>query len=430
MNILILCNKSPFPPGEGGPMAINSIVTGLIEAGHQVKVMAFNSEKYHVDLKDIPAEYKRKTRIEFIDVNLRINKIKAFKNLFTDESYHVQRFISRAFEKRLVKVLEEEEFDIVQLEMIYMAPYIETIRTHSNAKIVLRTHNVEHQIWERMAEKEIFMLKKFYLKHLARTLKKYELSVIDKVDGIAAITYTDAAFFRGITATPVIDIPYGIDLDKFMPNYETNKKPTFYHIGSMNWRPNEEAMRWFLTEIWDEINERVPNARLYLAGRNMPKWLRKLKKKGVSVVGEVPDAQEFVKQHDVAVVPLLSGSGIRIKIIESMALGKAVITTIVGAEGIQYTEYEDIIIAENVPKMVEAVCMLYNHPEEAELIGRKARKLVEELYDNKKIINRLQIFYDEIISKKVITELKNVEENAVVKGETTDRDGSPEIDLK
>lgn len=406
MNILILCNKSPFPPNEGGPMAMNSIVTGLLEAGHQVKVMAFNSEKYHVNLKDIPAEYKKKTGIELIDVDLRINKIKAFKNLFTEESYHVQRFISKAFARRLVKVLKEEKFDIVQLEMIYMAPYIDTIRAHSDAKIVLRTHNVEHQIWERIAKKEILLLKRLYIKHLARTLKKYELSVIDKVDGIAAITYTDAAFFRGITATPVIDIPYGIDVDKFIPKYETNKKPSFYHIGSMNWRPNEEAIKWFLTEVWDKINGRVPNARLYLAGRNMPKWLKRLKKKGVSVVGEVPDAQEFVKQHDVAVVPLLSGSGIRIKIIESMALGKAVITTLVGAEGIQYTEFEDIIIAENVPKMVEAVCRLYNHPEEAEVLGRKARKLVEELYDNKKIINRLLIFYDEIMSERRITELK------------------------
>jgi len=405
MNILILCNKSPFPPSEGGPMAMNSIVTGLLEAGHQVKVMAFNSEKYHVNLEDIPSGYREKTRIEFIDINLRINKIKAFKNLFSDESYHVQRFISQAFTDRLTEVLSKEKFDIVQLEMIYMSPYIDTIRAHSDAKIVLRTHNVEHQIWERMAKKVVFLPKKLYIKHLARTLKNYELSVIDKVDGIAAITYKDAAFFRAITATPIIDIPYGVDVQKFIPKYEVNEKPSFYHIGSMNWRPNEEAIKWFMTEIWDKINERIPEARLYLAGRNMPKWIRKLKKKGITVIGEVPDAQEFVKQHDVAVVPLLSGSGIRIKIIESMALGKAVITTIVGAEGIQYTEYEDIIIAENVPKMVEAVCRMYNHPEEAEQMGRKARKLVEELYDNKKIINRLLIFYDEIKSEKTITEL-------------------------
>ena len=93
----------------------------------------------------------------------------------------------------------------------------------------------------------------------------------------------------------------------------------------------------------------------------------------------------------------------RIKIIESMALGKTVITTLVGAEGIQYSEFENIIIAENVPKMVENISRLYNHPEEAEAIGLNARRLVEELYDNKKIINRLELFYNEITSKREIT---------------------------
>ncbi len=405
MNILLLCNKSPFPPGEGGPMAMNSIVTGLLEAGHNVKVMAFNSNKYHVDINDIPQDYRKKTRIEFIDIDLGIKLKEAFKNLFSDESYHVQRFVSEEFKKRLIKVLKKERFDIVQLEMIYMAPYIETIREHSNATIVLRAHNVEHKIWERMAKKTIFFAKRWYINHLVRTLRKYEMSVIDKVDGIAAITTTDASFFRRVTATPVIDLPFGVDIEKFDPVFEVGDAPTFYHIGSMNWMPNEEGIKWFLKNVWDKVLERTPDAKLYLAGRNMPKWLRKTKKKNVFVVGEVADAHEFVNQHNVAIVPLFSGSGMRIKIIESMALGNTVITTLVGAEGILYTEFDNIIIADNVPKMVENICRLYQHPEEAEAIGMNARRLVEEVYDNKKIINRLLIFYDEIKSKREITVL-------------------------
>lgn len=384
---------------------MNSIVTGLLEAGHNVKVMAFNSNKYHVDINDIPQDYRKKTRIEFIDIDLGIKLKEAFKNLFSDESYHVQRFVSEEFKKRLIKVLKKERFDIVQLEMIYMAPYIETIREHSNATIVLRAHNVEHKIWERMAKKTIFFAKRWYINHLVRTLRKYEMSVIDKVDGIAAITTTDASFFRRVTATPVIDLPFGVDIEKFDPVFEVGDAPTFYHIGSMNWMPNEEGIKWFLKNVWDKVLERTPDAKLYLAGRNMPKWLRKTKKKNVFVVGEVADAHEFVNQHNVAIVPLFSGSGMRIKIIESMALGNTVITTLVGAEGILYTEFDNIIIADNVPKMVENICRLYQHPEEAEAIGMNARRLVEEVYDNKKIINRLLIFYDEIKSKREITVL-------------------------
>lgn len=403
MNILLLCNKSPYPPSEGGPMAMNSVIMGLIEAGHNVKVMAFNSDKYHVNVEDIPEDYRKKTRIEFIDINLKIKVAEALKNLLTNESYHVQRFISEAFKKRLIEVLKEEKFDIVQLEMIYMAPYIDVIREHSDAKIVMRMHNVEHKIWERIAKKTVFFAKRWYINHLARTLRDYEMKSLSKVDGIAAITLTDAAYFRRVTATPVIDLPFGVDIEKFDPVFEVGDKPTFYHIGSMNWMPNEEGIKWFLKNVWGDVVKRIPDAKLYLAGRNMPKWLLKKKKKNVEIVGEVPDAHEFVNQHNVAIVPLFSGSGMRIKIIESMALGKTVITTLVGAEGIQYTEFDNIIIADNVPKMVENICRLYKHPEEAEAIGLNARRLVEDLYDNKKIISRLEIFYDEIRSKREIT---------------------------
>ncbi len=400
MNVLMLCNKSPFPAGEGGPMAMNSIVRGLINAGHNVKILAVNSEKYRITEKDIPASYKKETGIELVDVDLKVRPLAAFKNLFSDKSYHVERFISEDFKKKLVKILKKDKYDIVQLEMIYMAPYIETIRENSDAIIVLRAHNVEHLIWDRIAKKTKFLPKRWYLNHLVRTLKNYEMSVLDKVDGIAAITYRDAAFFRGETAVPVIDIPYGINPDEFDPHYEVKSEPTLYHIGSMNWMPNEEGIYWFLDKVWDKVAKRNPGLQLNLAGRNMPKWLLKLKKKNVNILGEVPDAKEFVKNNDIAIVPLLSGSGIRIKIIESMAMGKTVITTMVGAEGIQYSEYENIIIADSPGKMVEVICKIIKEPNEAQRIGRNARHLVEDVYDNKKIIERLLIFYDEISMKR------------------------------
>ncbi len=408
MNILMLCNKSPFPPSEGGPMAMNSIVNGLLKAGHKVKILAVNSEKYHIKENDIPKEYREKTGIELVDVDLRIKPFEALKNLFSDESYHVKRFISANFTNKLIEILKKDKYDIVQLEMVYMAPYIQTIRENSDATIVLRAHNVEHLIWDRIAKKTKFLPKRWYINHLVRTLKKYELNVINQVDGIAAITYRDAAFFRGETAVPVIDIPYGVNPDDFKPHYEVKDIPTLYHIGSMNWMPNEEGIAWFLNNVWGKLIKRNPNINLYLAGRHMPKWLMKLKAKNVNVLGEVADAKEFIRNHDIAIVPLLSGSGIRIKIIESMAMGRTVITTMIGAEGIQYSEYENIIIADSPAKMTEVICKIIKEPEEAQRIGRNARKLIEEVYDNKKIIERLLIFYDEISkTKKDITYINN-----------------------
>ncbi len=375
---------------------MNSIITGLLDAGHQVKILAVNSEKFNVKESDIPDEYKRKTSIELIDVDLRVRPLKAFTNLFTRKSYHVERFISKEFRERLIEVLEKEQFDVVQLEMLYMTPYVDDIRAHSKAMIVLRAHNVEHKIWERMAKETKFLLKRWYINHLAKTLKEYELNALETVDGIAAITRKDAAFFRKYCSKPIIDIPYGVYPEEFTPKYEVEGKPKFYHIGSMNWMPNEEGIRWFIDEVLPKTVEKDPDFVYHLAGRNMPEWLTTLNDPHVDVVGEVPDAKAFVCNHDVAIVPLLSGSGIRIKIIESMALGKTVITTRVGAEGILYDEEVNIIIAENKAKMVEAIRSLNENPETAVRIGHAARKLVEETYDNRKIIARLLMFYEQI----------------------------------
>ena len=403
MKILLLCNKSPYPAFEGGPMAMNSIVTGLLEAGHRVKILAVNSKKFHVVPEDIPEAYRQKTGIELIDVDLKVRPLKAFANLFTSKSYHVERFISKEFNNRLIQVLKAELYDVVQLETLYMAPYVDTIRKYSKASIVLRAHNVEHLIWERVAKGTRFFLKRFYISHLAKTLRHYELSAINKVNGIAAITRKDAAFFRKYCATPTIDIPYGVYPEDFHPNYEVAEKPQFYHIGSMNWMPNEEGIRWFIDDCLEAVVAKVPDFVFHLAGRNMPGWLANLKNPHIDVVGEVADAKEFVANHDVAIVPLLSGSGIRIKIIESMALGKTVITTLVGAEGILYDEDVNLIIAENKAKMAEAIRRIQENPSMAEEIGKAARRLVEEVYDNRKITGRLLLFYEQIKPASKIT---------------------------
>ena len=382
---------------------MNSIVTGLLEAGHEVNILAVNSPKYNVSPDDIPEDYKQKTGIELIDVDLRVKPFQAFKNLFSSKSYHVERFISKEFTNRLIEVLKADIYDVVQLETLFMTPYVETIRKYTKASIVLRAHNVEHLIWERIAKGTRFFLKRAYIRHLAKTLKNYEMNAISQVDGIAAITRKDAAFFRKYCATTTVDIPFGVNPEEFTPNYEIDGKPRFYHIGSMNWMPNEEGIRWFIDDCMEAVVEKTPDFVIHLAGRHMPEWLHELKDPHVDVVGEVPNAKEFVANHDVAIVPLLSGSGIRIKIIESMAMGKTVITTQIGAEGILYDEDVNVIIAENKAKMAEAIRRINENPASAVEIGKAARKLVEEVYDNRKLIERLLMFYQQIKPTSKIT---------------------------
>jgi len=397
LKVLFICNKSPWPPGEGGPIAMNNLITGLLEAGHRVKVLAVNSNKYSVDPEKIPTEYKENTGIELAYVDLSIKPVDAFLNLFSHKSYHVERFISAAFNEKLLEILKAEQFDVVQIETLYMSPYIETIRKYSDAKIFLRAHNIEHMIWHRIMESTKNPIKKWYLKHLVRTLKDYEYKCMEKYDGIIPISHVDASFFSGITHTPVKAISFGIDPDKIdLETYGTPEHALF-HIGSMNWVPNIEGIKWLLEEAWPRIHETLPELKLYLAGRGMPDWIQRMQLKNVVVVGEVPDACAFIKSKSISVAPLFSGSGIRIKIIESMAQARAVISTTIGAEGIHYTNGENIMIADDAPAFLEAVKSLYTDPERSKKIGENARNLILQQHNNKRLIEQMVDFYREVL---------------------------------
>ncbi|MCX6252718.1 MAG: glycosyltransferase family 4 protein [Bacteroidetes bacterium] len=398
MKILILCNKSPFPPKEGGPIAMNMIIEGLSAADHQVKVLAVNSGKFNISRSEIPEDYIEKTGLELIDVDLRIKPFPALVNLLMQRSYHVQRFKSGRFRTRLKEILERETFDVVQFEMLFMSVYLDTVRKYSMAKTVLHAHNIEHLIWERIAVAARNPLRKAYLIHLAKTLKAYELSVINRFDGLCAITGKDLDFFidHGCKI-PATDIPFGIDPGSYPAgNDKADHSNSLFSIGAMNWIPNQEGIRWFLQNVWPDIHQQFPSLKYYIAGREMPEWLTLSNYPNVIVVGEVDDAKAFIGSGGIMIVPLFSGSGIRIKIIEGMALGKPVISTTIGAEGINYTRGENIMIADEPCEFFEMISNCAESQNFCKRIGTNAKKLVEIQYNREHIISKLIAFYQKI----------------------------------
>lgn len=401
MKILFLCNKSPWPAKEGGPMAMSMLIDGLIEAGHKVKVLAVNSFKYNIDLTKIPADYLSRTRIELIDIDLRVKIIPSFLNLFTGRSYHVQRFISGNFREKLIRCLQAETFDIVQLETLFMGPYIPDIRKYSRAKIILRAHNIEHLIWERIAGECKNPVKKLYLRHLSSTLKKYEYGILPQLNGIAAITPTDAGFFRNIlqsyssSGIQVTDIPFGVHPEKYESDNGPTEFPSLFTLGSMNWIPNQEGVKWFLLNVWPDIHKQFPKLKYYLAGREMPEWMKRLDLPNIVIAGEVEDAIRFIHSKAIMLVPLFSGSGIRIKIIEAMAAGKTVITTSLGAEGIAYSNHQDLLIANLPCEFFEMISVCVSNQQACEKIGIQAKKLIETKYNSNRIIEKLTGFYQQ-----------------------------------
>jgi polysaccharide biosynthesis protein PslH len=398
MRVLILCNKSPWPPREGGPMAMNMFAEGLLENGHQVRVLAMNTNKYHVNPDEIPAGYRNDTRLELVDVDLSLRKRDALRCLITGKSYHIERFISRDFRDNLERILREEEFDIVQFEMIYMAPYLSLVRHLSGARCVLRAHNIENRIWERIALQEPRKFKRWYLRQLYRSLRRYEETVIRDFDGIVAITAQDSAWFReavgrkpGLVPS-LTHIPFGIDVEDYPYSYYP-EKPTLFSIGAMNWIPNSEGIRWFLDNVWPDLHSAFPDLKYHIAGREMPGWMKETRLPGVVIEGEVPDARDFMSDHSIMIVPLFSGSGIRIKIIEGMASSRAVVSTSVGAEGISYTEGKDILIADSACDFFEGISNLLSNPDRIRKTGFAARETATTYYDRDYLINRLEAFY-------------------------------------
>lgn len=389
MRVLQICSKPPVPAVDGGCKAANNITEGLLKNNVAVKLLTISTHKHPFLPNKLSKEYIENTKVEHVYVDTRVKPLAAISHLCTSKSYNLSRFYCKKFEKLIVNTLANEKFDVVLLEGLFVTSYIQTIRKHSTAKVVLRTHNVEYEIWERNAENEKNALKRMYLRKLAYQLKQHEQDVINKVDAVAAITSKDEQKFIGLGLEKKIEvIPFGIDLKNYV---KSNKgvHSDFFHIGSMDWAPNQKAIKWFLKKVWSRIEKLHPEAEFNLAGKRMPEWLLNWNQHHVNIIGEVPSAVEFINEHKIMVAPLFSGSGMRIKVVEGMALGKTIIATEIAMEGIDYENRKNVLIANNEDEFVEAINWCIEHPEKLDEIGSNARELIKSKYDNDLIISKL-----------------------------------------
>ena len=398
MKVLQLCNKPPYPSVDGGTLAMNGITQGLLAAGCEVRVLSVCSDKHPVLGSRMTEDYIKATHFEAVHVDLGIHLLDAGVSWLCGESYHVKRFISKDFSAKLRVILQEEEFDVVHVESVFLTPYLPLIRKYSNAPVFLRAHNVEHLIWKRVAQSERNPLKRSYLKHLSLTLRAYECEHVNEYDGVIPITNKDAAVLRELGCRkPMEAIPFGVQpADVASVPVEPN---TLYHLGSMDWIPNQEGVQWFLDKVWPKVHQMLPQLTLYLAGRKMPEEMMNLHVERVRVVGEVPDAMAFMASKQINVVPLLSGSGIRVKIIEALSAGKVVVTTSIGAEGINYTDGKDLLIADTPDQFVEQLQRCVENAEFCNEVSRNAINLVLHEYDNTLLTERLLQFYQRVLDK-------------------------------
>ena len=214
------------------------------------------------------------------------------------------------------------------------------------------------------------------------------------VDGILPITKDDETIFKNLGCkVPIHVTPLGINLNDYKISEIEKPEWCLFHLGSMDWMPNLEAIDWFLGNCWKPIRIEFPGLKLFLAGRGFPKRLMEAGYPNVICEGEISDSNQYMRNKQMMIVPLLSGSGMRVKIIQGMALGKTIISTSIGAEGIQCTNNENILIADTPQQFFEAIKKCLGDKTFAEQIGKSARKLVAEKYSNEVIGKGVVEFY-------------------------------------
>ena len=399
LRILQISNKAPYPANDGSSIAIYNMAIGLLQNDVQVHLLTINTKKHYKPDSEVPEAFRKSVHYHAVYKNTNTNPLGAVLNLFSSQSYFVSRFYFKRFNTALIEALLKNTFDVIQLEGLFMAVYLDTIRKHSRAKIVLRAHNVEHYIWNRHVLIEKNRLKKWYLELQNKRLKDFELSILSKVDAVMPITKIDAEEIANLGCDkPIYTCITGVDVKAYQVKSSDVTKPnTVFYFGSMDWLPNQEAVLWFLENCWEKILKAVPESKFIVAGRGMPPQFLKINKPNVLLVDSVLDGKQFYHQHQIMVVPLWSGSGLRIKIIEGMAFGKAIVSTSIGAEGINYVENESIMIANTAEDFSAAVISLLKNPDKRMSLEKHAAEIAKHEFDNAKVVLGVVNFYDQLI---------------------------------
>lgn len=401
MKLLLLSKKFPFPLRDGESQAIHGLSKSLSQLGIEVSLLAMNTNKHFYDASELPPEMDHYQEVRTVDICTDIRAKDAAKSLIRWKSYHISRFNSDDYRQKLQAWLQEESFDVVQLETLYLAPYVDAIREVApDTLISMRAHNVEYEIWQRVCDNIKVLPKRWYMRLLTHQLCQYETEKLNSYDLLLPITKRDETHFRKMGFNGISHVlPIGLDTADVAPNYDTYRQPpSLAFIGSLDWTPNLEGLEWFIDKVWPKVHAAYPEVKFHIAGRNMPDSMRKLQRTNIVIHGEVPDSNEFLNAHSISIVPLLSGSGMRAKILQSMALGRTVVTTSVGLEGIDATDQQDVLIADPPEEFARVLINCLSDARSLERIGRAAFQLFEARYDRLNMAEKLIETYHRLLA--------------------------------
>lgn len=307
------------------------------------------------------------------------------------------KYHTRSMEQAIQDLIKAKKFDAVHVDHLHMAHYLTCFR---KMPCMLDEHNIEYKILQRCAQVEKSWPKRVAYQEQSRKMNAFESRMAEQFSCVFTCSTDDRILLNKITngQVPIYVVPNGVDTKFFQPTSGVEMEDALVFTGSMDWLPNDDAITYFCQEILPLIWQRAPHIRLYVVGKSPSVAVKELaaKDKRVIVTGRVDDVRPFIVKSKLFVVPLRVGGGTRLKILEAMAMGKAVVSTSIGAEGIMYTANENISIADTPGDFAQKVVETINNPVLIKTLGNSGRGLVLEQYDWDVVGRQLRHFYRKV----------------------------------
>jgi sugar transferase (PEP-CTERM/EpsH1 system associated) len=339
------------------------------------------SQEYCHELVCIPYQQREKFSKGFY-FELLINLASRFP-------YAIKKYESAAMRSEMSERTQDESIDVVICD--FLAPAINVPRSLSCPSILFQ-HNVEAVIWKRHFEVQGNGPKKTYLRNQWRKMRRFEKEMCRRFDAVIAVSVEDRDQIRDeYDVENVFEVPTGVDTDFFTPSGTEQFFPhNVVFTGSMDWLPNEDAIRYYTDQILPIVRRSIPNATLTVVGRNPYPSLLDLSRRDSSIIvtGRVDDVRPYMERAGAYVVPLRIGGGTRLKIYEAMAMEKAIVSTTVGAEGLPVSNGKELCIADTPETFAAAVVNLLTNPEAARKLGQESGRVVRERFGWARVAKR------------------------------------------
>lgn len=395
MNILFLSTENPYPP-DGGHHLRTFNVLKILAQQHKIYFIAFAQDKN--ELRYIP---NIKEYCETVDVYLVPQTglglkflMLAAKNLFCRYPLVVQRYIRKEAQERIKQILANHSIDLAHIDMLALGSYKKNL---SKVPTILTNHNVESLRLYRWIKLEKKLLIKSFLFYQYLKLRRFEQRMCTQFDCCVVVSQFDRQYLQKLCQKNNFSIiPNGVDTEYFEP---INRKPLNNHlvwVGGMASAYNSDAVDFFLDKIWPQIENAIPEITMDFIGNAPTQKLQQkaIKNPKIKTLGFVDDIRPFIALAAAFVAPIRSGSGTKIKVLNAMAQAKPVVATTIAAEGIEVTEGENILIADQPDEFAQKVIYLLKNPGIAQEIGQRARRLIEEKYSWHVIAKEMRAIYE------------------------------------